>query len=75
MALMKIGSKPDFHGAASPTQAKVIYEHFFAKVREGLPKGAEKVKDGVFRKWRLQGARYHIQLISMGWDNISRRCF
>lgn len=47
LASTKKGSKPDFHGAAPPTQAKALYEYFFAKVQEGH--GAEKVKDGVFQ--------------------------
>jgi len=49
LASTKKGSKPDFHGAAPPTQAKALYEYFLAKVQEGHQHGAEKVKDGVFQ--------------------------
>ena len=43
----KKGSKPDFHRSAGSDKAKVLYEHFVKKVKEGY--NAEKVKDGVFQ--------------------------
>jgi D-tyrosyl-tRNA(Tyr) deacylase len=47
MASTRKGNKPDFHGAAKPEIAKVLYEHFLATVQS--LHSAEKVKDGVFQ--------------------------
>jgi D-tyrosyl-tRNA(Tyr) deacylase len=47
LASTKKGTKPDFHGAMGGEQAKVLYQHFVSKVKEGYQ--AEKVKDGVFQ--------------------------
>ncbi|KAF2236404.1 putative aminoacyl-tRNA hydrolase [Viridothelium virens] len=46
-ATTKKGNKPDFHKSASGSKAKVLYDHFFAKVEEAYSK--EKVKNGVFQ--------------------------
>lgn len=46
-ASTKKGTKPDFHGAASPEHAKVLYQLFVEKVGQGYH--AHRVKDGVFQ--------------------------
>ena len=45
-AVTRKGNKPDFHRSAGGEQAKTLYEHFYAKVKEGHDES--KVKDGVF---------------------------
>ena len=47
LASTKKGSKPDFHGAASPERARELYDHFYEKVQDLYE--VEKVKNGVFR--------------------------
>ncbi|KOS23238.1 D-tyrosyl-tRNA(Tyr) deacylase [Escovopsis weberi] len=47
LASTKKGAKPDFHGAASPEEAKRLYHYFVQKVRE--KHAADKVKDGRFQ--------------------------
>ncbi|KAK3492320.1 D-Tyr tRNAtyr deacylase-like domain-containing protein [Neurospora hispaniola] len=47
LASTKKGSKPDFHGALGPDEAKTLYDLFYKKVQEGYK--AEKVKNGVFQ--------------------------
>ncbi|RQM05607.1 hypothetical protein DH86_00001625, partial [Scytalidium sp. 3C] len=47
LANTKKGTKPDFHGAMAPEQAKQLYEYFYSKVQQGY--GQEKVKNGVFQ--------------------------
>ena len=47
LARTKKGTKPDFHGAASPEEAGRLYKHFVGKVREGYM--ADRVKDGKFQ--------------------------
>lgn len=47
LASTKKGSKPDFHGALGPDEAKTLYDLFYKKVQEGY--AAEKVKNGVFQ--------------------------
>ncbi|KAL0470041.1 D-Tyr tRNAtyr deacylase-like domain-containing protein [Neurospora intermedia] len=47
LASTKKGSKPDFHGALGPGEAKTLYDMFYKKVQEGYK--AEKVKNGVFQ--------------------------
>lgn len=47
LANTKKGTRPDFHGAMAPDQAKYLYEYFFKKVQQGY--NAERVKDGVFQ--------------------------
>lgn len=46
-ASTKKGTKPDFHGAASPEHAKMLYQLFVEKVGQGYQK--DRVKDGVFQ--------------------------
>ena len=47
LASTKKGSKPDFHGAASPEHARKLYDRFYEKVQELYD--VEKVKNGVFQ--------------------------
>ncbi|KAK3383937.1 D-Tyr tRNAtyr deacylase-like domain-containing protein [Lasiosphaeria ovina] len=47
LASTKKGTKPDFHGALGPEEARDLYQYFFSKVQEGYD--AKKVKDGVFQ--------------------------
>ncbi|OAA33274.1 deacylase [Moelleriella libera RCEF 2490] len=47
LARTKKGTKPDFHGAASPEDAGRLYHHFVSKVKEGY--AAERVQDGRFQ--------------------------
>ncbi|QUC23303.1 uncharacterized protein UV8b_07544 [Ustilaginoidea virens] len=47
LARTKKGTKPDFHGAASPEDASRLYHYFVDKVREGY--SADRVKDGKFQ--------------------------
>lgn len=47
LANTKKGTKPDFHGAMAPDQAKILYEYFFKKVQQGY--NTDRVKDGVFQ--------------------------
>ncbi|KAI1501465.1 D-Tyr tRNAtyr deacylase-like domain-containing protein [Biscogniauxia marginata] len=58
LASTKKGSKPDFHGAANPEEAKRLYHHFFQKVQQGYV--AEKVKNGVFQ------AKMQVALVNDG---------
>lgn len=47
LASTRKGNKPDFHKAATPEQAKELYDRFVAKVKELYE--ADKVKNGVFQ--------------------------
>ncbi|KFA77249.1 hypothetical protein S40288_01248, partial [Stachybotrys chartarum IBT 40288] len=47
LASTKKGTKPNFQGAANPEQAKLLYESFVDKVKEGYD--PSKVKDGRFQ--------------------------
>lgn len=47
LANTRKGHKPDFHGAAKPEEARLLYEHFVSKVQNLYL--AEKVKNGVFQ--------------------------
>lgn len=47
LAKTKKGTKPDFHGAASPEEARRLYQYFVQKVSEGYQ--ADRVKDGKFQ--------------------------
>jgi len=47
LASTKKGNKPDFHKSAPPSQAKDLYDKFFAKVQDTYQ--ADRVKDGVFQ--------------------------
>lgn len=47
LASTKKGSKPNFHGAMNPDNAKELYQRFVQKVQEGYE--TERVKDGVFQ--------------------------
>ncbi|KAF4120014.1 D-aminoacyl-tRNA deacylase, partial [Geosmithia morbida] len=47
LARTKKGTKPDFHGAASPEEAKRLYEYFVAAVKEEYD--ASHVADGRFQ--------------------------
>ncbi|KAH8670840.1 D-Tyr tRNAtyr deacylase-like domain-containing protein [Xylariales sp. PMI_506] len=47
LASTKKGNKPDFHGAMSGDEAKVLYEYFVQKVQKGY--SSERVKNGVFQ--------------------------
>ncbi|KFA61422.1 hypothetical protein S40285_03566 [Stachybotrys chlorohalonatus IBT 40285] len=47
LASTKKGTKPNFQGAANPEQAKLLYESFVNKVKEGYD--PSKVKDGRFQ--------------------------
>ncbi|RKU49374.1 D-tyrosyl-tRNA(Tyr) deacylase [Coniochaeta pulveracea] len=47
LASTKKGSKPDFHGALAPEEAKKLYQYFYQKVQDGYK--PERVKDGVFQ--------------------------
>ncbi|KAH7325793.1 D-Tyr tRNAtyr deacylase-like domain-containing protein [Stachybotrys elegans] len=47
LASTKKGTKPDFHGAANPEEARLLYEYFVSKVKEGY--AADKVQDGRFQ--------------------------
>ncbi|OAA51136.1 deacylase [Beauveria brongniartii RCEF 3172] len=41
------GTKPDFHGAANPEEARRLYQYFLQKVQAGYQ--ADRVKDGRFQ--------------------------
>lgn len=41
------GTKPDFHGAANPEEARRLYQYFIQKVQAGYQ--ADRVKDGRFQ--------------------------
>ncbi|KAM0664863.1 hypothetical protein ACQRIT_000497 [Beauveria bassiana] len=41
------GTKPDFHGAANPEEARRLYQYFVQKVQAGYQ--ADRVKDGRFQ--------------------------
>ena len=47
LANTRKGHKPDFHGAARPEEARLLYDHFVSKVQNLYL--AEKVKNGVFQ--------------------------
>ncbi|KAI9900801.1 hypothetical protein N3K66_005063 [Trichothecium roseum] len=47
LAKTKKGTKPDFHGAANPEDAKKLYHAFVQRVQEGYQ--ADRVKDGRFQ--------------------------
>ncbi|KAI6784111.1 D-tyrosyl-tRNA(Tyr) deacylase-like protein [Emericellopsis cladophorae] len=47
LARTKKGTKPDFHGAANPEDAKRLYDHFVGAVRKEYE--SDRVKDGVFQ--------------------------
>ncbi|KAG5919740.1 hypothetical protein E4U61_000626 [Claviceps capensis] len=47
LARTKKGTKPDFHGAASPEEASRLYHFFVDAVKHGYQ--AERVKDGRFQ--------------------------
>lgn len=41
------GTKPDFHGAANPEEARRLYQYFVEKVQAGYQ--PDRVKDGRFQ--------------------------
>lgn len=47
LAKTKKGTKPDFHGAASPDEAKRLYEYFVEAVKSEYD--ASRVADGRFQ--------------------------
>ncbi|KAK5992216.1 D-aminoacyl-tRNA deacylase [Cladobotryum mycophilum] len=47
LASTKKGTKPDFHGAASPEEASRLYHYFVQKVKDVYM--ADRVKDGRFQ--------------------------
>lgn len=47
LAKTKKGTKPDFHGAASPEDASRLYHYFVQKVKDSYV--ADRVKDGKFQ--------------------------
>ncbi|ERF68850.1 D-tyrosyl-tRNA(Tyr) deacylase [Endocarpon pusillum Z07020] len=47
LANTRKGHKPDFHGAAKPEEARLLYDHFVSKIQNLYL--AEKVKNGVFQ--------------------------
>lgn len=47
LARTKKGTKPDFHGAASPEHASRLYHFLVDTVKQGYQ--AERVKDGKFQ--------------------------
>ncbi|KAI9163029.1 deacylase [Paramyrothecium foliicola] len=47
LASTKKGTKPDFHGAANPEEARRLYEYFVRKVKQGYED--DRVKDGRFQ--------------------------
>lgn len=47
LAKTKKGTKPDFHGAASPEEASRLYHYFVQKVKDTYL--ADRVKDGKFQ--------------------------
>ena len=56
LASTKKGNKPDFHGAAGGEEARELYDHFFAKIRELYEPG--KVKNGIFQA--MMEGRAHV---------------
>lgn len=47
LARTKKGTKPDFHGAASPDEAGRLYQYLVQKLREAYV--ADRVQDGKFQ--------------------------
>ncbi len=47
LANTRKGSKPDFHGALSGSQARELYDHFRCSIQQKY--SSERVKDGVFQ--------------------------
>ncbi|KAJ6787869.1 hypothetical protein PWT90_10443 [Aphanocladium album] len=47
LANTKKGTKPDFHGALNPEDARRLYQHFVERVKAGYQ--ADRVKDGKFQ--------------------------
>lgn len=47
LAKTKKGTKPDFHGAMNPEEAKRLYHCFVQRVKDGYV--VERVKDGKFQ--------------------------
>lgn len=59
------GTKPDFHGAANPEEARRLYQHFVHKVQAGYQ--ADRVKDGRFQ------AMMEVALVNdgpVGYDSL-----
>ena len=65
LANTRKGSKPDFHSAAKPEEAKQLYEYFFLKVQDIY--SAEKVKNGIFQ------AMMEVALVNDGPVSVDRR--
>ena len=66
LASTKKGNKPDFHKSASGSQAKELYDKFFAKVQSTYK--PERVKDGVFQ------AMMDVGLINDGPVGVDYSC-
>ena len=47
LASTKKGTKPDFHGAANPEEARRLYQYFVQKVKQGY--ADDRVQDGRFQ--------------------------
>jgi D-tyrosyl-tRNA(Tyr) deacylase len=47
LAKTKKGTKPDFHGAASPEEASRLYRYFVQRVKDMYQ--VDRVKDGKFQ--------------------------
>lgn len=60
MAIVKKGSKPDFHRAAKGHVARELYAKVLADIAKGMPNGERDVKDGVF------GAMMDVSLVNDG---------
>lgn len=58
MAVVKKGSKPDFHGAMHSSQSRDMYHAFLADLRQRY--AADKIKDGEF------GAMMDVALVNDG---------
>lgn len=59
------GTKPDFHGAANPEEARRLYQLFVQKVQAGYQ--ADRVKDGRFQ------AMMEVALVNdgpVGYDSL-----
>jgi hypothetical protein len=64
LASTKKGTKPDFHGAANPEEARRLYQYFVEKVKHGYD--SDKVKDGRFQ------AMMEVALVNDG--PVSQNC-
>ena len=67
LASTKKGNRPDFHGAAGGEQAKELYDHFVAQVKELYE--PEKVKNGVFQAM-MEGKSWATVLITLFTDHM-----